>query len=86
MSLEKKQRQLNITTPYENIHDVSQSDTSLNENHTGNSFNNKTTVVQGPTDDDDENKLWKACTMEMLMSDGNISMSMMNELGEMSEE
>ena len=86
VSLERKKRQLNLTTPNKNVHDVSQSDTWLNENHTGNSFNNVTTVVQGPTDDDDENESRKAWTMEMLMSDGDISMSMMNELGQMSEE
>ena len=40
--------------PDENVHDVSQSDVSLNENPTGNKFNNEVTVVQGPTDDDDE--------------------------------
>ena len=37
-------------------------------------------MAQGPTDDDDdENELRKAWTMEMLMNDGDISMSMMNE-------
>ena len=36
-------------------------------------------VVQGPSDDDDENESHKAWTMEMLTNDGNISMSMMNE-------
>ena len=44
----------------ENIHDVSQSDVSLNENPTENTFNNEATVVQGPTGDDDEIKSWKA--------------------------
>ena len=43
-------------------------------------------VVQGPSDDDDKNELCKAWTMEMLMNDGNISMSMMNEQEQMSEE
>ena len=43
--------------PDENIHNVSQSDVSLNENPTGNIFNNEATVVQGPTGDDDEIKL-----------------------------
>ena len=50
----------------------------LNENPTENAFNNVATVVQGPTGDDDENELWKAWTMEMLMSDSDISMTMMN--------
>ena len=37
-------------------------------------------------DDDDENELHKACTMEMLTNDGDISMSMMNEEESMSED
>ena len=40
--LERKRRRLNEIIPNENAHDVSQSDTSLNENHTENSFNNVT--------------------------------------------
>ena len=86
VSLEKKKRQLSETTPNENVYDDSQSDALLNENPTGNSFNNKMTVVQGPTDDDDKNELRKVWAMEMLMSDGNISTSMMNEPGQISEE
>ena len=66
VSLEKKRRQLNKTMPNENIHDVSQSDVSLNENPTGTTFNNEATVVQGPTGDDEEIESWKAWMMEML--------------------
>ena len=43
-------------------------------------------AVQGPTDGDDENKSQKAWTMEMLTNNGDISMSMMNEPEQMSEE
>ena len=43
-------------------------------------------MVQGPTDDDDENESWKAWTMEMLMSDGDISTNMMNVPKQISEE
>ena len=86
MLLERKRRQLNETTPNENIHDVSQSDTSLNENCTGDSFNNVATVEPGPTGDDDENELLKAWTMEMLISDGDVSMTMTNRLDQMSDE
>ena len=64
--------------PDENIYDVSQSDGSLNENPTGSTFNNEAAVVQGPTGDDDENKLWKAWMMEMLINDGDISTTTMN--------
>ena len=72
--------------PDENVHDVSQSDVSLNENPTGNTFNNEVTVVQGPTGDDDEIKTWKAWMMEMLTHDGNISTTMMNGLEQVSED
>ena len=41
MSLEKKRRWLNKTMPNENVHDISQSNVSLNENPTRNIFNNK---------------------------------------------
>ena len=43
-------------------------------------------VAKGPVDDDDENELHKAWTMEMLTNNGNISTSMMNEQGSMSED
>ena len=56
VSLEKNRRQLNETMPNKNVHDVSQSDASLNEKPRGNTFNIEVTVVQGPTGDDDENK------------------------------
>ena len=64
--LERKRRQLNEIVPNEKEHDISQSDTLLNENRTESSFNNVTMVVQGPTDDDDKNELWKAWAMEIL--------------------
>ena len=43
-------------------------------------------MVQGPADDDDENESRKAWTMEMLMSDSDISISLTNEPRQMSEE
>ena len=39
VSLERKRRQFNKTTPNKYIHNISQSDISLNENPTGNTFN-----------------------------------------------
>ena len=86
VSLEKKRRQLNETTPNKYAHGVSQSDISLNESPTGNTFNNVATVVQGPTGDDDKNESQKAWTMEMLMNDGNISTTMMNGSEQASED
>ena len=80
MSLEKKSRQLNKTMPRKNAHDVSQSDVSLNENHTRNTFNKKATIVQGPMGDGDKIELEKAWTMEMLMNDSDISMTTMTGL------
>ena len=58
---------------------------TLNENRTGNTFNNVVTVVQGPTGDDDKNELQKAWTMQMLMNDGDISMTMTNGSEQASE-
>ena len=58
----------------------------LNENPTGNTFNIVAIVEQGPTGDDDENELWKAWTMEMLMSDGYILTTTMTGPEQMSEE
>ena len=86
MVLERKRRQLNEIVPNENTHDVSQSDTSINEKHTENTFDNVTLVVQGPSDDNDENESQKVWTMEMLMNDSDISTSMMNEPEQVSEE
>ena len=42
-------------------------------------------VAQGPVYDDDKNESCKAWTMEMLMNDGDISMSMTNEQESMCE-
>ena len=86
VSLEKKRRTLNETIPDENIHDISQSDISLNENPTRNTFNNEATVVQGPTGDDDELKSQKAWMMEMPMNDGDISTTRMNGLEQVSRD
>ena len=79
VSLEKRRRQLNESMPNENVYDLSQSDVSINENTTVNSFNNEGTTVQCPMDDNNEIELQKACTMEMSMNDGNISMTAMIE-------
>ena len=43
-------------------------------------------MVQGPSDDNDKNKLHKMWAMEMLMNDGDILMSVMNEQEPVSEE
>ena len=43
-------------------------------------------MAQGPTGDDDENESQKVWTMEMLMSDGDISMTMTNGQEQMSED
>ena len=39
VQLERKRRKLNKSTPNENAHGISQSDTSINENHTVKSIN-----------------------------------------------
>ena len=86
VSLEKKRRQLNKKMPNEYIHDISQSDISLNESPTGNTFNNVATAVQGPIGDDDENESQNAWTMEMLMNDSDISMTITNGSEQASED
>ena len=48
VQLDRKRRQLNKSTPNKNAHGVSQSDTSINENCTENSFNKETMVVLRP--------------------------------------
>ena len=70
--------------PNEYVHDVSQSDVSLNENPTGNTFNNEVTVVQGPTGDNDKIESQKAWTMEMPINNGNISTTTTNGLEQVS--
>ena len=73
MSLQKKRRQLNQTSPDKNIHNISQSDVLLNKNPTRNTFNNEGTIVQGAMGDDDKIKSRKVWMMEMLMNNSNIS-------------
>ena len=63
-----------------NIQDVSQSDISLNENNTRKTFNNEATIIQGTIGDNDEIESWKAWLMEMMMNDGNVSMTLMSAL------
>ena len=86
VSLEKKRRQLNENTPNENVYNVNQSDISINGNTTVNSFNNEVTTVQGPTGDNTKIKLWKVWTMEMLMNNGDILMTMTNGLKQARED
>ena len=50
------------------------------------SINKSTIAEKAPTNDDDENELHKAWTIEMLTNDGDISMSMMNEVELISED
>ena len=73
VSLEKKQRQLNRDIPSENVHNISQSNSAINETDNKKVINKETNTVQGPTSYDEEKESQKAWTMEMLMMDGNIS-------------
>ena len=61
------------------MYNINQSDVSINESSTVNLFNNKASTAQDPTDDNDKNELQKACTMEMVMNDGNILTTTMIE-------
>ena len=80
VSPEKKRRQLNENMPSKNAHDISQSDILLNENPTGNTFNNELTTVQDPTGDDNKIESSKAWTMEMPTNDSDILITTMNGL------
>ena len=84
--LERKRRLFNKNNPDEKPNGDNQSDTSISENCTVKPINKLTTVAKGPVDDDDKNESHKVWTMEMLMNDGDISMSMMNEQESMSED
>ena len=86
ISLKKKRRQLNENPPNQNVYDVSQSNVSINENTTVNSFVNEVKTVQGPMGDNNKIKSQKACTMEMLMSNGDILITMMIELKQARED
>ena len=86
MILERKRRRFNENNPDKKSDGDSQSDTPRSEKHTVKSINKSTLVTPGPADDDDENESCKAWTMEMLMNDGNISMTKMNEEESMSED
>ena len=84
--LERKRRRLNENNPNKKSGNYNQSDTHISKRSTVNSINKSTSEVQGPTDDDNENELRKAWTMEMLVNDGNISMNTMNEEESMSDD
>ena len=73
MILERKRRRLNENDPEKKSDDYNQSDTPINKRSTVNSLNESTSEVQGPMDDDNENESQKVWTMEMLMSDCDIS-------------
>ena len=84
--LERKRRPLNENNPDKKSDIYNQSDAPISKRSTVNSINESTSEVQGPADDDNENKLRKAWTMEMLTNDGNISTNTMNEAESMSDE
>ena len=86
MILERKRRRLNENNPDKKSDDYNQSDAPISKRSTVNSINESTSEVQGPADDDNENELRKAWTMEMLMSDGDISTNTMNEAELMSDD
>ena len=73
VSLEKKQRWLNRDITSENIHNISQSNSAINETDCEKVINKETNTVQGQTSYDEEKESQKAWTMEMPMMNGNIS-------------
>ena len=77
--LEKKQRRLNRDIPSENVNNIHQSNSTINETNREKLINKETNTVQSPTSYDEENVLQKAWTVEMLMIDGNISTTEVDE-------
>ena len=86
MILERKRRRLNENNPDKKSDNYYQSDTPTSKRTTVNSINESISEVQGPVDDDNENKLQKAWKMEMLMNDGHILTNTMNEAELMSDD
>ena len=84
--LERKRRRLSKEDPDKKSDDCNQGDASINKMSTVNSINESTSEVQGPMDDNNENKSRKAWTMEMLMNDGDISVNTTNEAESMSDD
>ena len=84
--LERNRRRLNKNNPDKKSDIDSQSDTPISENSTINLIHKSTLVLQGPADDDDENKSQKAWTMEMLMNGSDILTNTRNEEESMSED
>ena len=85
MILERKKRRLSNDDPDKKSDDYNQSDASINKRSTINSINESTSKVEGPMDDDNENKSRKSWTMEMLTNDSDISVNMTNEVESMSD-
>ena len=85
VSLEKKQRQLNRDIPSENVHNISQSNSTINETDHEKAINKETNTVQGPTSYDEEKESQKAWTMEMPMMDSNISTTEADEKEQIEE-
>ena len=86
MILERKRRRLNKNDPDKKSDDYYRSDAPINKRSTVNSVNELTSEVQGSMDDDNENELRKAWTMEMLTNNGDISVNMTNEVESMSDD
>ena len=84
--VERKRRHLNENNPDKKSDNYNQSDAPISKRTTVNSINESTSEVQGPADDDNENKSRKAWTMEMLMNDSDISANMTNEVELMNDD
>ena len=84
--LERKRRRLNENDPDKKSDDYNQSDAPINKRSTVNSINESTLEVQGPMDNDNENELQKAWTMEMLTNDSDISANTTNKVESMSDD
>ena len=83
--LDRKKRHLSKEVPDKKSYNYNQSDASINKSSTVNSINESTSVVQGPTDDNNKIELRKEWAMVMPTNDGDISANMTNEAESMSD-
>ena len=85
VSLEKKRRQLNREIPSESLHNISLSNSAINETDWVKEIDKETNTVQGPSSYDEEMESQKAWTMEMPMMDSDISTTEADEKEQIDE-
>ena len=83
--LERKKRRFNYNDPEEKSDNKNQCDTMISDGGTENSINETVPEAQGPTEDNNNNELRKAWTIEMLMNGFDNSTNTTSEEESMSD-